>query len=310
MKKFKSMVVFSLALLIVGCSSNGYPIAKETKGKDGVDSSIRIEDVVTNSDNSFTFIFSDGSSLRTDPLKIGSLGVRSIDTNDDGSLTIRFSDGSSFRTDSLRGERGSKGDPGEDGKDGAKGEAGRDGVDGKNSLIKIYPLTPSNCEGFTIKVGLDQNGDGELQESEVKDSVDFFQNGTPITRGELVERIKKHRDLSRINTCKIEDMSNLFKVDDPDMEYYFIDSDISGWNTGNVKTMVSMFEGNRNFYQDISGWDVSKVEDMSKMFLNAEYFDQNLSGWDVSNVKKHDLFDQNSSLHDEHKPKFPVNSDS
>ncbi|MFD2098363.1 BspA family leucine-rich repeat surface protein [Flagellimonas iocasae] len=61
--------------------------------------------------------------------------------------------------------------------------------------------------------------------------------------------------------------------------------DVSGWETGNVTYMTSMFKDNIAFEGNgISAWDVSKVTDMSFMFSGTTLFNQNLNSWDVSNV--------------------------
>jgi surface protein len=90
---------------------------------------------------------------------------------------------------------------------------------------------------------------------------------------------------------------------------------IGSWNTGNVITMGSMFDGAISFNQNIGAWDVSKVQVfslmfrlatsfnnggspdignwiintnqtvlMNQMFNGATPFNQNLSNWNVSTV--------------------------
>ena len=49
--------------------------------------------------------------------------------------------------------------------------------------------------------------------------------------------------------------------------------DISGWNTSNVTTMLSMFYSAKAFNQDIGNWNVEKVTSTDYMFSFAEAFD-------------------------------------
>jgi len=83
-----------------------------------------------------------------------------------------------------------------------------------------------------------------------------------LTKEELQSIIKYfdaiyfRRHLNWINTCKITDMSELFK----DMKSF--NGDISEWDTSNVENMSSMFEFANSFNQPIGNWDVSKVKNM------------------------------------------------
>ena len=58
-------------------------------------------------------------------------------------------------------------------------------------------------------------------------------------------------------------------------------SDISGFDTGNVTDMTSMFRNCTAFNQDISGWDTHSLEIAISTFQNASNFNQDLSGWCV-----------------------------
>lgn len=107
----------------------------------------------------------------------------------------------------------------------------------------------------------------------------------PTTRDKLrkiieteLERQGPDADLNFIDTSLITDMSYLF----------------SGWRIKNIK---------------IDGWNVSNVEDMSYMFRDCNEFDCDLSSWDLSSVKNtHHMFINCSSLLDEHKPHFDIDS--
>ena len=61
-------------------------------------------------------------------------------------------------------------------------------------------------------------------------------------------------------------------------------SDISFWDTSQVKDMEAMFSGAIKFNQDIGSWNTSSVKDMSVMFGGATAFNQDIGSWDTSNV--------------------------
>ena len=98
----------------------------------------------------------------------------------------------------------------------------------------------------------------------------FFKNVkaelvTPKNKQELIKIIKDtiskegpNCDLNFINTSKITNMSELFRM----IEF---NGDISKWDVSNVTSMAAMFN-NSKFDRDISNWDVSKVTNMSGMF--------------------------------------------
>ncbi len=98
------------------------------------------------------------------------------------------------------------------------------------------------------------------------------------------ENIKIHEckskecyDLSKLDTSKITDMSQLFQFSE-------FNGDISNWNTSNVINMSEMFRFAKFFNQALNNWDVSNVTDMGWMFFAAYNFNQALDNWDVSNV--------------------------
>lgn len=59
---------------------------------------------------------------------------------------------------------------------------------------------------------------------------------------------------------------------------------LNSWNTAKVTSMRSMFYAAINFNQDISSWTTSAVTSMQNMFSNASKFDQNLGSWVVKQV--------------------------
>ena len=78
-------------------------------------------------------------------------------------------------------------------------------------------------------------------------------------------------------TTNITDMSFIFN------EIVF-NSNISTWDTSNVRTMAGMFFASSAFDQDISKWNTENVKEMYEMFSEATTFNQDLSKWNTGNV--------------------------
>ena len=51
---------------------------------------------------------------------------------------------------------------------------------------------------------------------------------------------------------------------------YNFKSDLSQWNTENVKYMNNMFSGATKFNSDLSNWKIGNVTDMAQMFSGCE----------------------------------------
>ena len=105
---------------------------------------------------------------------------------------------------------------------------------------------------------------------------------------ELVYKLIKERgndaDLNDIDTSKITNMDELFRLNDyKETTLSNFNGDISEWDVSKVRDMSFMFDGSK-FNGDISKWDVSNVTDMRYMFSRS-YFNGDISRWDVSKVK-------------------------
>ena len=98
----------------------------------------------------------------------------------------------------------------------------------------------------------------------------------------LKEMIDNNKDISKVVTTLVEDMSSLLEGKND------FNQDISSWDVSNVVSFRGMFSGLEIFNQDLSFWDVSNVTDMSGMFLEALSFNSDISKWDVSNVLNFD----------------------
>ena len=91
------------------------------------------------------------------------------------------------------------------------------------------------------------------------------------------------------DTSKAESMIGTFNDLNPSKKVSW-NPDLSGWDTSNVTSMVSMFYGMKYFNNSsIVGWDTSQVRDMSYMFNAAEAFNQNISGWCVQKISSEPL---------------------
>ncbi len=137
----------------------------------------------------------------------------------------------------CHGKDGKDGEPGNNGKDGDKGEAGENGDDGakgdqgeagKNALTKVSdePQDTENCDGHggkKIETGIDDNGNGILDEDEV-DSVEYIcNNGLDdvwfgeyyLSTTEDLEELRKYRIVTGeiyIRTGELEEISGLEKL--------------------------------------------------------------------------------------------------
>ena len=90
---------------------------------------------------------------------------------------------------------------------------------------------------------------------------------------------------NNIVTTLMTDMSNLFNPDgftSPNASGF--NQPIASWDTSNVTTFLSMFEGATAFNQPIGSWDTSKVTQMSNMFYNANAFNHYIGSWNTINV--------------------------
>ncbi len=85
-------------------------------------------------------------------------------------------------------------------------------------------------------------------------------------------------DLSGWNVGNVTDTASMF------FNCSQFNSDLSGWNVGNVTDMASMFQGCSVFSSDLSGWNVNNVTNMAGMFRGCSQFNSDLSGWAMSNV--------------------------
>jgi hypothetical protein len=101
-----------------------------------------------------------------------------VAANDDGSFTVTC--GASDPITLANGVDGLPGADGQDGQDGEDGTNGEDGQDGAQSLVRVEPVDPGgDCPngGVSIHRGLDDNGDGILQDTEQDGPTAYVCNG-------------------------------------------------------------------------------------------------------------------------------------
>lgn len=101
--------------------------------------------------------------------------------------------------------------------------------------------------------------------------------GEGVTKLQLKEMVTQNKDVSKVCTSNITDLSGLFFNTS-------FNQDISKWDVSNVKNFESLFAYNTEFNQDISGWNTSNATNMRGMFNHATSFNQDISKWDVSGV--------------------------
>jgi len=90
-------------------------------------------------------------------------------------------------------------------------------------------------------------------------------------------------NLSRWDTSKVTSMSEIFK-DNENVGLSIVG--IETWNTANVETLYSAFDGAKNFNSDISGWNVSKVSDFDQTFNRALRFNADIGSWNTARALK------------------------
>lgn len=93
-------------------------------------------------------------------------------------------------------------------------------------------------------------------------------------------------DVSRFDTHKVQDMSEMFSGIRALMRRDTITLNLSNFNTANVVNMKGMFKDSSRFTDiNISSFNTSKVTDMSEMFYGATSLPTiNLSSFDFQNV--------------------------
>ena len=151
---------------------------------------------------------------------------------------------------------------------------------------------------------LDSNGITIKARDWVKAGTKGILNGveyTAVDREMLIKMSQDRKDLSKVVTTLISDMSKLFyPVADSNFDgvlnyydsyYHLFNDDIKSWDLSNVTDMSFMFYSANSFNQDIGVWDVSNVTNMESLFVYAESFNKDISSWDVSKVTNmKDLF--------------------
>lgn len=150
-------------------------------------------------------------------------------------------------------------------------------IDGQKAITATFIENP---------VYLDDNGVTVKAYSTAKAGDKGYINGVEylvVDLSMLKSMIAANEDVTKVVTTLITDMSNLFRLNQR------FNQEIGNWDTSNVTTMRSMFEGRSDlgylypFNRDISYWDTSKVTDMTLMFTWTS-FNQDISNWDVGNV--------------------------
>jgi len=158
-------------------------------------------------------------------------------------------------------------------------------IDIENIVNQIIDYNQSAIEGGN-ELYFDENG------VTIKANIESIEAGeTYELNGEsykvvdsiiLKEMIDNNKDISKVVTTLVEDMSSLLEGKND------FNQDISSWDVSNVGSFRNMFSGLETFNQDLSFWDVSNATHMSHMFIEAISFNSDISKWDVSNVLNFD----------------------
>lgn len=117
-------------------------------------------------------------------------------------------------------------------------------------------------------------GKEELHDATIKKAVEEYCKGGDAKYN--CERL--YGTISRWDTSNVTSMNSLFQGQTA------FNEDLSFWSVGNVTDMRSMFYNATSFNNDLTWWNVSRVTDMNGMFWSASSFNGDLSRWDVSNV--------------------------
>ena len=184
-------------------------------------------------------------------------------------------------------------------------------MDGNKTLTANFRLDPFY---------LDNNGITIKARDWVTAGTKGILNGveyTAVDKEMLIKLSQDRKDLSKVVTTLITDMSKLFypPVDSNfdgtlnyyDSFYHDFNDDIKSWDLSNVTEMSFMFYSARNFNQDIGLWDVSNVTNMESLFVFAQSFNINISEWNVSNVTNMNSLFYNSTSFNQNLTKWCVN---
>ena len=113
-----------------------------------------------------------------------------------------------------------------------------------------------------------------------------------------IERQGKNVVICNLDVSDIEDLSNLFLIDDKYTDH--LESlDLSGWKTDHVRYMSGTFTRLYNLKSiNLSGWNTGNVRDISLMFYDCRKLNElDLSGWKTDNVRNmHGVFSNCESL--------------
>lgn len=143
----------------------------------------------------------------------------------------------------------------------------------------------------------------------MKEIVNFIKEGLKITsktkvndkikiknilqlKKEISNKIKESKNILDLTDLDISDLDNLSFTFNGILNIKKLD--VTGWNTSNVKSFKSMFNGCK-YLEEIIGldtWDVSNSEDMSFMFGDCINLTNigDISGWEINDTKMHGAF--------------------
>jgi surface protein len=115
-----------------------------------------------------------------------------------------------------------------------------------------------------------------------------FKSLEPFGRNiEVLDSALMFKDASRLKVVQmnVDHSVNFELMFGEATNFTGLESNISAWQTENVRDMSQMFHNANHFEGDISAWQTENVIDMSHMFREATVFNSDISAWRTENVR-------------------------
>lgn len=105
----------------------------------------------------------------------------------------------------------------------------------------------------------------------------------PLKVNSLAETFKelKEKEVTNLDKWDTKNIISLLSTFDGASNF---NQSLESWNTENVKNMTSVFADAKSFNSSLSNWKTDSVTSMEDMFAGAESFNQDISKWNTKNV--------------------------
>jgi surface protein len=164
-------------------------------------------------------------------------------------------------------------------------------INQNNSFVLMPTITNiSSLITVTVYFVFTDNGSNDgLSFSSVNSFYNSNTNSLTFTRFDSIPLSRGGSQFFNLNSLKFTTSDNPSILSNTSLNSCFqdsitFDSDISGWNTTNVTSMVGTFYNAQVFNQNIGSWITTNVTNMTLMFFETGKFNQNIGGWDTHNV--------------------------